>query len=220
MSQNEHENKITPEELDGTEEFAAGESMADSYDDEQVPMDEQPKETAADTSEADALRAEMSKYKDQMLRAMAETENVRRRAVKDREDAGKFAISGFAKDLLDFSDNFKRALDAIPEEVASQEGPVKAVLDGIGSMEKELLRVFDKHGIEKIEPEGQVFDPNFHEVMFEAPMPGAKAGQIIQVIEPGYILKGRLLRPARVGVARDEGQGDGNASGQAVDTEA
>jgi len=223
MQSNEHDNPDFENRDLSAEEQAAKDAAREEVlqgedspvsDDEGVSFEGHDKD-----AEIEALKLECAKMKDQALRAIAESENVRRRAVKEREDAGKFAISSFAKDLLDFSDNFGRALNAIPEELQNAEGPIKAVLDGISTMEKELIRTFDKHGIERIEPQDQMFDPNFHEVMFESVMPGAPAGQIIQVIEPGYILKGRLLRPARVGIAKDDGQG-GAASGHAVDTEA
>lgn len=154
-----------------------------------------------------ALQAELDKTKDQMMRALADAENTRRRAQKDKLDAGNFAISNFAKDLLDFSDNFGRALASIPEDIAETDDRVKSVVQGIQAMEKELLRTFEKHGIQKIEPLEEIFDPNFHEVMFEIPGSGKPGGTILQVLEPGYLLKERLLRPARVGVAADDGSG-------------
>ena len=130
------------------------------------------------------------------MRALADAENTRKRAIKDRDDAGKFAIANFARDLLDFGDNFKRALKSLPEDTPP------AVSEGLNAMDKELLSVFDRHGITQIDPMDEMFDPNFHEVMFEAPMPGKAAGQIIQVIEPGYVIKDRLLRAAKVGIAQ------------------
>lgn len=157
------------------------------------------------------LEAQLEQAKDQMLRAIAEAENTRRRAAKEREDTGKYAISSFAKDLLDFADNFKRALESVPDDLAEADERISGVLQGIATMEKELLRTFEKHGIEKIEPEGEIFNPHFHEVMFETAGTGQPGGTIIQVIEPGYILKGRLLRPARVGVAKAD---DSESSGQ------
>lgn len=154
------------------------------------------------------LEAENARLKDHMLRALAESENIRKRALKEREDAGKFAISGFARDLLDVADNFRRALDAIPEDARTGETPLfKTLIDGIEAVERTLLRTFEKHGIHKLEPIGEPFDPNFHEVMFEAPMPGKAPGTVIQLIDPGYVLNDRLLRPARVGVAKSGGEG-------------
>lgn len=167
-----------------------------------------------------ALQAELGQAKDQMLRAMAEAENTRKRLLREREDVRKYAVSDFARDMLDFSDNFRRALGAIPEDLKGLDERIKAVIEGIEAMEKEVLRAFEKHGIRKIEPLGELFNPNFHEVMFEAPGTGKPAGTITQLIEPGYMLHDRLLRPARVGVAKDEGQGNGGGSpGGRVNTE-
>jgi molecular chaperone GrpE len=179
----------------------------------------------AQESEADrvanliaSLQAEVAAAKDQTLRALADAENTRRRAIKDREDAGKYAISAFARDLLDFSDNFQRALNAIPDESRADES-VAPIMQGIEAMEKDFLNTIEKHGIQKISPMGEMFNPNFHEAMFEAVGTGQPAGMIIQVIEPGYILKERLLRPARVGIAKDDGNPKGPA-GSTIDTQA
>jgi molecular chaperone GrpE len=147
-----------------------------------------------------ALQQELLESRDRMMRALADSENTRKRALKDRDDAGKYAVSNFARDLLDFGDNFKRALKALPEDTP------KAVSEGLEAMEKELLNVFDRHGIRKISPMDEPFDAHFHEVMFETPMPGKSAGTIIQVIEPGYVLNDRLLRAAKVGIAKAEDQ--------------
>lgn len=147
------------------------------------------------------LEAEISRLKDHMLRALADADNVRKRAIKEREDASRFAVTSFARDLLDIADNFRRALDAIPEEARTGNPLMKTMIEGIEATERALLRTFEKHGIKKIEPMGEVFDPNFHEVIFEAPVPDKKPGTIIQMVEPGYVLNDRLLRPARVGVA-------------------
>ena len=167
------------------------------------------------------LETALAESKDKMMRALAEAENTRRRALKDREDSIKFATAGFARDLLDFSDNFKRALEAFPEEMREGEDQrLSNVYSGLQAMERELLGVFDKHKIKKIIPLDEPFNANFHEVMFEAPVPGKQAGTIIEVIEPGYVLHDRLLRPARVGVAKG---GDGAPStdpGQTINTEA
>ena len=173
----------------------------------------------------ETLRSELDQSKDQMMRALAEAENARRRAQKDREDASKFAVSNFAKDLLSVADNLRRGLEAVPDDL-KEDVRLKNLTDGIEATERELLRAFDKNGIEKITPEkGQNFDPNFHEVMFEAPVPGTPAGAIIEVIEVGYVLNGRILRPARVGVAKDDGSGNAAPSGNGdpggqIDTQA
>ncbi len=170
-----------------------------------------------------ALKQEIADQKDRMMRALAEAENTRKRALKDREDAIKFAASGFARDLLDFSDNFRRALEAIPEDVrGSDDVRMQNVFSGLEAMERELLSVFEKNKIKKIVPIDEPFNPNFHEVMFEAPVPGKPAGIIIEVIEPGYVLHDRLLRPARVGIAKasDDVSGGSPETGHTIDTKA
>lgn len=159
---------------------------------------------AVDGSVVEGLKAALAEANDKMMRALAEAENTRRRAAKEREDAGKYAVSSFARDLLDFSDNFQRALAAIPEDLKGTDPRVDNVLEGIAAMERELLKVFERQGIQKIEPLDQPFDPNFHEVMFEAPMPGKPSGTVIQVIDAGYVLNGRLLRAAKVGIAKNQ----------------
>lgn len=146
-----------------------------------------------------ALEAELAETRDKMLRALAEVENTRTRARREREDAGKYAISSFARDLLTVSDNLRRALEATPPELKSS-----ALLQGIEATERDLLKILEKHGIRRIEPMGQSFDPNFHEVMFEAPLPGKPSGSVLQVLEPGYVIGERLLRPARVGIVKNE----------------
>ncbi len=142
------------------------------------------------------LQKDLLDARDRTMRALADAENTRKRAMKDRDDAGKYAVSNFARDLLDFSDNFKRALESMPEDTPP------AVGEGLTAMRTELLNTFERHGIRKIEPLDQPFDANFHEVMFEAPTPDKAPGTIIQVIEAGYVLNDRLLRAAKVGIAK------------------
>ena len=144
----------------------------------------------------ESMQQDLTEARDRTMRALADAENTRKRAQKDREDAGKYAVANFARDLLDFSDNFKRALESMPDSTPA------AVTEGLSAMENELLSTFDRHGIKKIEPLDEVFDANFHEVMFEAPTPGKEPGTITQVIEAGYVLNDRLLRAAKVGIAK------------------
>jgi molecular chaperone GrpE len=150
-----------------------------------------------------ALEAEAADAKDKMMRALADAENTRRRSIKDREDVAKYAVSAFAKDLLDFSDNFHRALAAIPAELHDDER-IAPIITGLEAMDANLLKSFEKHGIKKIEPLDEPFNPNFHEVMFEAPAPGKPGGIVIQVVEAGYVLNDRLLRAAKVGVSKTD----------------
>ena len=150
------------------------------------------------------LEAETAKLKDQALRALAETENIRRRSEREREDTAKYAISGFAKSLLDAADNLRRAIDAVPAGAVEADAALKTLVDGVAATERQLLAAFERHGVTRIEPVGETFDPNFHQAMFELPGTGKPAGTIVQVMQPGYVLQGRLLRPAMVGVARGE----------------
>ncbi len=147
------------------------------------------------------LEAALLQSNDQLLRTVAEMENLRKRSVREREDAGKYAVSSFARDLLDVADNFRRALDAIPAELRGDE-KIKPLVEGIEATERTLLKTFEKNGIKKIEPLDEAFNPNFHEVMFEAPVPGKAPGTIMQVIEVGYMINDRLLRAAKVGITK------------------
>jgi molecular chaperone GrpE len=147
------------------------------------------------------LEAELADQKDRLLRALAETENVRRRAQREREDAAKYAIAGFAKDLLTAADNLRRALDSLPEPEI-RDDRTRSLLEGVAATERELLGVFERHGITRIDPKGERFDHNFHQAIFEADRPDAPSGTIVEVLQPGYVLHDRLLRPAMVGVAK------------------
>jgi molecular chaperone GrpE len=173
------------------------------------PDAEEAEATAAAAEEAPVedpeivrLREENEQLRDQALRALAEVENTRRRAERDREDTAKFAIGKFARDLLNVADNLRRALDAVP---ADADNPaLKALAEGVEATERELLAAFEKHGLTRIDPIDQKFDPNFHQAMFEVPNSGKLPGTVVQVMIPGYVLNGRLLRPAMVGVATGE----------------
>jgi len=191
MSDNINPEDQNPANEPNEQPESANAEQGASYDDENIIED-----LLSPDKQIEALQADLIEAKNRTMRALADAENTRKRAIKDREDAGKFAIANFARDLLDFSANFKRALNAMPEDTPP------AVAEGLNAMDKELLSVFDRHGIQKIEPLDEMFDPNFHEVMFETPMPGKQGGQIIQVIEPGYVIKDRLLRAAKVGIAK------------------
>lgn len=194
---------------------AQPEDMTAEAQAEQAQPQEQDQSAPEDFAAAriKVLEAEMAEMKDRAMRALADAENTKRRALKDRDDAAKYAVSSFAKDLLDFSDNFNRALSAIPAEMHEDER-VSSIITGLEAMDAQLLKTFDKHGIKKIEPLDEPFNPNFHEVMFEAPVPGKPGGLVIQVVEAGYILNDRLLRAAKVGVSKSD------SSNHQVDKEA
>lgn len=146
-----------------------------------------------------SLQAERDELKDKFMRALADAENSRKRSERDRREAENYGGSKLARDLLPVFDNMKRAVQAVPEEMRETN---KAMIEGVELTMRELISVFKKHGIEPISPEvGDRFDPQLHEAMFEAPLPGTKAGEIIQVEADGFMLHDRLLRPARVGVS-------------------
>jgi molecular chaperone GrpE len=160
---------------------------------------------AAPENPADALasaRAEAAQLKDQLLRAMAETENTRRRAARDREDAQKYGISNFAREVLSVADNLRRALEAIPAETLQSDEALKTLYDGVAATERQLEAALGKQQIQRIWPEGERFDSNFHQAMFEVPDTGKPAGTVVQVLQAGYKIHDRLLRPALVGVAK------------------
>lgn len=150
------------------------------------------------------LEAEIAKLKDQVLRALAEAENTRRRAERDREDATKYGVTALARDLLSVSDNLRRALDAVNADEADE--ATRNLLTGIEATEREMQAAMDRRGIKRIEPLGEAFDPNFHQAMFEVPGTGQPNGTVVQVLQAGFVIYDRLLRPALVGVAKDADQ--------------
>jgi molecular chaperone GrpE len=156
-------------------------------------------EAEASLDEADALRAEVAELKDRLLRALADVENIRKRADRDRRDAELYGATRFARDLLSVHDNFDRALDNVTDAVREA---APGLIEGIELTRRDLLSAFEKHKISKIEPKpGDRFDPKLHQAMFEAPVPGTSAGDIIQVMGIGFTIGERLLRPAQVGVS-------------------
>ncbi|MEQ9039790.1 MAG: nucleotide exchange factor GrpE [Silicimonas sp.] len=156
-------------------------------------------EDPADDIRISELEAERDELKDKWMRALADAENSRKRSERDRREAEQYGGSRMARDMLPVFDNMKRAVESIPEETREAN---KAVIEGLELTLRELLNVFRKHGIELIAPQvGDKFDPSIHEAMFEAPVPGTKAGEIIQVSAEGFMMHERLLRPAKVGVS-------------------
>jgi molecular chaperone GrpE len=149
----------------------------------------------------DEAQNEINKLKDQILRAMAETENTRRRMKKEIEDAQKFAVGNFAKEMLVVADNFTRALEALPQDGGGNE-MLKNLIAGVQATQRQLQATFEKFGIRKMDAMGQPFDPHFHQVMMEAEDPSKPAGMIVQVLQAGYMIHDRLLREAMVVVAK------------------
>ena len=183
-----------------------GPSPAPANDPGDAAGDELPDEGVAVTPETRlaAVEAELADTKERLLRALAETENTRRRFQREREDTRKYAITGFAKDLLSAADNLRRALEALPEAEVT-DARTRSLLDGVAATERELLAAFERHGLKRIDPQGEPFDHNFHQAIFEAEREGAPAGTVIEVLQPGYVLHDRLVRPAMVGVAKGGG---------------
>lgn len=211
----QEENKQVPEDgpVDG--------NVAANADAAEVPADagEAAAVEAAETSgdavaeEPDPRDAEIADLKDKLLRAVAETENVRRRSAREKEEAHKFAVSNFAKDLCDVADNLQRAVEAVPADKA-EDAIVKTLVEGVEMTERTMLSAFERHGIRRIDPQGEKFDPNLHEAMTEIEDPSAEPGTVIQVFQTGYVINDRLLRPARVVVAK----GGEKQHGAKVDT--
>ena len=148
------------------------------------------------------LEAEVATLKDQLLRALAETENLRRRSERERADAVKYAAAPMLRDLLAVADNLSRAIESVPEDAGAGDQLVETLLAGVKLTERELSAVFERHHVVKLEPIGERLDPHRHEAMFEVPDESQPSGTIVQVVQPGYLLHDRLLRPARVGVSR------------------
>lgn len=148
------------------------------------------------------LEAQVAELRDQALRAMAEAENVRKRMQREMEDSVKFAVTKFARDMLSVADNLGRALQAAPAERDQLDPALKGLVEGVEATERELMAIFERNGIKKIEPVGQPFNPDYHQAVMEVPTAEHPPGTVAMMMLPGYLLKERLLRPAMVGVAK------------------
>jgi molecular chaperone GrpE len=202
---------VQEKKKEGTEmdsEEVGGETLSVIVDNdgaEQQPAERDPAQVAAELGRALAdANAKIAELKDQNLRALAETENVRRRVQRDRDEALKFATTGLAKDLLPVADNLRRALDAIPKDALEKDEALRNFATGVEMTERLLLGALERHQIKRIEALGQKFDSNLHQAMFEVPGSGQPAGTVVQVLEAGYTIHDRLLRPALVGIAKAE----------------
>ena len=170
-------------------------------------------ESASATGEAQApdpaeLAREAAEYKDKLLRVLAEMENLRRRTAREVIDARQYGNAAFARDILAVADNMERALAALDAELRKKaDAGVKALLDGVELTERELLKVLEKHGVRKLDPEGSKFDPHRHQAMYEVPEESVPAGTIVQVVQAGYMIGDRMLRPALVAVAKGGAKG-------------
>jgi molecular chaperone GrpE len=176
---------------------------------------------AADAVQADPvalLEAEKADLKDKLLRALADMENVRRRTARELADARIYAVTNFARDMLTVADNLRRALDSVPGEARKDaDGPLKALIEGIDVTERDLLKTLERHGVRRLDPEGQKFDPHLHQAMFEVPRPDVPNGTVVQVMQSGYVIGERVLRPALVGVAKGGPKGDEQRAADAAE---
>jgi molecular chaperone GrpE len=162
-----------------------------------MPDDPEPEDAAA------VQARELSEAKDRVLRTLAEMENLRRRTTREVADARTYGITGFARDVLDIADNLQRALDAVPADTRANADPgLKALIEGVELTEKSLHQALEKNGVKKFDPAGEKFDPNVHQAMYEVPDPSVPSGTVAQVIQAGYMIGERILRPALVGVAK------------------
>jgi molecular chaperone GrpE len=172
--------------------------------DENAASGETPEvEIGAEIDPIEALRAENAELKDRVLRTVAEMENLRKRTERDVNDTRSYAISGFARDMLSATDALSRALVMLPPEARENgDATTKSLIEGIELAEREMQRLLAKHGVKPIEAEGQKFDPHRHQAMFEVPDPSTPEGTIVQVVQAGFAIGDRVLRPAMVGVAK------------------
>jgi len=160
-------------------------------------------QAAAESDVAEALRAENAELKDRLLRSIAEMENLRKRTEREISDTRSYAIAGFARDMLTATDSLSRALAVLPPEAReTADGTMQSLIDGIEMTEREMQRLLAKHGVTPIEADGQKFDPHRHQAMFEVPDPSRPEGTVVQVVQAGFAIGDRVLRPAMVGVAK------------------
>ncbi|WP_180901015.1 nucleotide exchange factor GrpE [Martelella soudanensis] len=188
---------------DETKKNGTDEEIRETVLDLEAEMDAAAAEDIAEEAEPDPidiLRAENEKQRDQLLRLAAEMENLRRRTARDVKDAKAYAVTAFARDMLGVSDNLRRALDAIPQDKRTEE--IRGFIEGVEMTERSMLSGLERHGVKKIEAEGERFDPNIHQAMFEVPNPEIPANTVVQVVQAGYMIGERVLRPAMVGVSK------------------
>lgn len=162
-----------------------------------------------------AVEAERDALKDKLLRTLADMENMRRRTERELAEARVYATTNFARDMLNVADNVRRALDSLGEAREGLEGPAKALVEGIELTERDLLHTLERHGVKPVEPQGQKFDPNLHQAMFEVPDPSVPNGTVVQVVQTGYVIGERVLRPALVGVSKGGPKGEAKGESKA-----
>ncbi len=204
----------------GAGEAGASEAGASEVESPETgePLDDGGADTAAQDRITE-LEAQLAEINDRYLRARAETENVRRRGEKEREDALNYGSANFARDILSVSDNLRRALDALPADSLEKDETLKSLATGVELTEKELQAALERHGVTVIDAEGEKFDHNLHQAMMEVPGTEHPPGTVVQVLQVGYTIKDRLLRPAMVSVAKGAAS-DKPEKGSKLDTSA
>ena len=148
------------------------------------------------------LEAEKAELKDKLLRTLADVENMRRRSEREAADARAYAVTNFARDMLNTADNIRRAIEAVPSDAGAADPSLKAFVEGVELTERDFLKSLERHGVRRLDPKGSKFDPNMHQAMFEVPNPDVPTGTVVEVVQTGYAIGERVLRPALVGVAR------------------
>ena len=194
MNQKREKNEIEPD-TEAVGEATIREDCTEFQDDDTIEIDEP-------ENREEELELKISELKDQLLRAVADSENIRKRSEREKEQTRKFGIANFAKDLLSIADNLGRALDAAPKNEDIKDDAIKNFVIGIQMTEQELQKAFDNNNIRKIDPMGEKFDYNFHQAMFEVEETDREPGVVVQVLQPGYAIDDRILRPAMVGVSK------------------
>src|ERR1700722_19149621 len=171
-------------------------------EDEAAGQPETAAAAAGDPKPSTSLDRELAEMKDRLLRTLAEMENLRKRTEREVTDARLYGVASFARDVLSVADNIRRALDAVPAEALANAQAMKVLVDRVELTERELLKALEKNGVRQFTPQGEKFDPNVHQAMYEVADPSVTAGSIVQVMQPGYMIGERVLRPALVAVAK------------------
>jgi molecular chaperone GrpE len=204
MKPNNTESQTTPN----------GEAPAQEAD--QAPANDVGSAAQAEMDPMAVLEAEKTELRDKLMRTLADMENLRRRTEREIADARAYAVTNFARDMLNVADNVRRAIESVPGEARDQaDGAFKGLIEGIDLTERDLLKTLERHGVKKLDPQGQKFDPNLHQAMFEVPNPDVPNGTVVQVVQSGYVIGERVLRPALVGVAKGGPKASPNGGGSA-----
>ncbi|MGI8724160.1 MAG: nucleotide exchange factor GrpE [Methyloceanibacter sp.] len=187
---------------DNNDQREANEDRPKAADSGQSDKNGEPEPSAAPGPELEALIGENAELRDRLLRTMADMENLRRRTEREKTDTARYAISNFARDVLTIGDNLKRAVDHVPAEAAAQDPALKSFLDGVELTERELLNMLERHGVTRLDPIGERFDPNCHQAMYEVQNPDVPEGMVVDVMQAGYTIGDRCLRPALVAISK------------------